>query len=75
VSTCFGASFIYERFFFPKTIIISIFGGISKFLTLIVFRQVSVKLGSFGQYWIDFVAMAVVESMPSFERKKIKNHN
>jgi hypothetical protein len=36
-----------------------IFGGISKFLELIVFRQILAVLGSFRQFWanlVDFVA-------------------
>jgi hypothetical protein len=33
------------------------------------------KFGSFEQFWADFVAMAMANSMPSFERKKIKHFN
>jgi hypothetical protein len=44
-STCFGASSTYKNFFLKKSKI-SIFGGISKFLKLIVFGT---KFGSFGQ--------------------------
>jgi hypothetical protein len=37
------------KFFFLKKTKIQIFGGISKFLELIVFWQISEVLGSFGQ--------------------------
>jgi hypothetical protein len=33
------------------------------------------KFGSFGQFWADSAAMAVADSMPSFERKERKCHN
>jgi hypothetical protein len=49
VSTCFGASSTYMiLFLFLKKIKISIFGGISKFLKLIVFGQILTRFGSFG---------------------------
>jgi hypothetical protein len=47
VITCFGTSSTY-RILFLKNIKISIFGGISKFLKLIVFGQILIKFGSFG---------------------------
>jgi succinate-acetate transporter protein len=58
-----------------KKIKISIFGGISKFLKLIVFGQILTNFGSFGLFWADSAAMAMADSMPSFERKKRKCHN
>jgi hypothetical protein len=54
---------------------ISIFGGISKFLKLIVFGQIFTEFGSFGLLWVDSAATAVTNSMPSFERKKGKCRN
>jgi hypothetical protein len=47
VRTCFGASSTYKILFFWKKIKISIFGGISKFLKLIVFGQILTKFGNF----------------------------
>ena len=70
VRICLGASFMY-RIFFEK-INISICGGISKFLKLIVFGQILRKLGCFGLFWANSVAMVVVDIMPSFEREKKK---
>jgi hypothetical protein len=58
--------------FFLKKIKISIFGGISKFLKLIVFGQILTVLGCFGQFWGDSATMAVANNMPSFEREKKK---
>jgi hypothetical protein len=54
---------------------IPISGGISKFLKLIVFGQILTKFGSFGLFWTDSAAMAMGDSMPSFERKKRNHHN
>jgi hypothetical protein len=44
---------------------ISIFGGISKFLKLIVFGQILANFGSFGQIWADSDALIVADSMPN----------
>jgi hypothetical protein len=52
--------FIY---FLKKTKIL-IFGGISKFLKLIVFGQILTKFGCFRLFWADSVAMAVANTMP-----------
>jgi hypothetical protein len=40
----------HKSFLFKKTKIL-IFGGILKFLELIVFEQILVDLGSFRQFW------------------------
>jgi hypothetical protein len=61
---------LYIKDFFLKKIKISNFGGISKFLKLIGFGQILTKFGYFGLFWADSGAMAVADSMPSFERKK-----
>jgi hypothetical protein len=53
-----------ESFFFLKNTKISIFGGISKFLELLICRQI---LADFGQFWVNlgrFVALAMVDNMP-----------
>jgi hypothetical protein len=58
---------------------ISIFGGISKFLKLIVFGQILAKFGSFGQsraylgrqIWVDFAALTVAESIPEARLKSL----
>ena len=74
MKTCFGMSSTYKIFIFKK-IKISIFGGISKFLKLIVFGQILTKFACFGLFWANSVAMAVADNMPSFERKERKCHN
>jgi hypothetical protein len=56
--TCFDVPLHMEVILLKKTNI-SIFGGISKFLELIVFRQILVVLGSFRQFWADFAALAI----------------
>jgi hypothetical protein len=48
VSTFFGAFAIYRILKIKIKIKISIFGGISKFLKLIVFGQILTRFGSFG---------------------------
>jgi hypothetical protein len=75
VRTCFSASSTYKIFFFEKKVKISIFGGISKFFKLIVFGHILPNFGSFGLLWADSATMAVVDSMPSFERKKKEKHH
>jgi hypothetical protein len=47
-----------------ENIKISIFGGDSKFLELIVFGQILVVLGSLRQFWVDFAALTMVDSVP-----------
>jgi hypothetical protein len=47
-----------EVFFWKRTKI-SNFGGISKFLELIVF----------GQFWVDFVVLAMADNMPKRHMK------
>jgi hypothetical protein len=54
---------------------ISIFGGISKLLKLIVFGQISVDFNKFGQFWANFAALAVADSMPELRLKSLKPHN
>jgi hypothetical protein len=47
---------------------ISIFGGISKF-------RLWANFGKFWQFWADFVALAVADSMPKDHVKSLKPHN
>jgi succinate-acetate transporter protein len=56
-----------------RKIKILIFGSISKFLKLIVFGQILIIFGSFGLFWANSAAMAVVDSMPTFENKRKKD--
>jgi hypothetical protein len=67
---------LYLRIFIKKNWLkifqISIFSGVSKFLELIVFGQILAILGRFWQFWAHIAAMAMTNSMPSFERKKNK---
>jgi hypothetical protein len=59
-----------QDFIVLKRIKISIFSGISKFLKLIVCRQILTNFGSFGLFWVDSGAMAVVDNMPHLKGKK-----
>jgi hypothetical protein len=45
-----------------------IFGGISKF-------RLWANFGSFGQFWADFDAVAVANSMPELQLNSQKPHN
>jgi hypothetical protein len=57
---------------------ISIFGGISKFhlwADFGKFWQILAVLGSFGQFWAEFPAFTVAESMPELGLKSSKPHN
>jgi hypothetical protein len=58
-----------------KSVKISIFGGISKFLKLIVFGKISANIGNFGQFWANFAALAVANIMPKLWMKYLKPHN
>jgi hypothetical protein len=67
---------LHTRFFYKENKIkISNFGGISKFLELIVFGQILTKFGGFRQFWVDLATMAMADSMSSFKRKTRKHHN
>jgi succinate-acetate transporter protein len=48
---------------------ISIFGGISKFLKLIVFGQILANFGSFGQFWADLGRFFLADNMPQLGLK------
>jgi hypothetical protein len=48
---------------------ISIFGGISKFLKLIVFGQILADFCNFVQIWADLAALTVADSMPQLGLK------
>jgi hypothetical protein len=63
VNTYYSASSTH-RISLKKKTKISIFGGISKFLNLIVFGQILANFGNFGQIWADFATLAVADSMP-----------
>jgi hypothetical protein len=56
------------KFLFLKNTKISIFGGILKFWFWADF-------GNFGQFWAEFAALTVAESMPKAELKFLKLHN
>jgi hypothetical protein len=48
---------------------ISIFGGISKFHLWADFGKFGHFLGNFGQFWADFGALTVADSMPQLGLK------
>jgi hypothetical protein len=48
---------------------ISIFGGILKFLKLIVFGQILADFGNFGQLWADSAALTMDDNMPQLVLK------
>jgi hypothetical protein len=56
------------KFLFFKNTKISIFGGISKF-------HLWADFGSFGQFWAEFAAFTVAESMPELGLKSSKPNN
>jgi hypothetical protein len=39
------------------------------------FGQILANLGSFGQFWAEFAAIAVVDCMPELWLKSLKPHN
>jgi hypothetical protein len=57
VKTCSSASSTRSNLLFLKDTKISIFGGTSKF-------HLWIDFGKFGQFWADFVALTVADSMP-----------
>jgi hypothetical protein len=40
-----------------------------------VFGQILAILGSFGQFWAEFAALTVAESLPKVWLKSLKPHN
>jgi hypothetical protein len=68
VETCSNASFIRWNFYFWNKTKISIFGGISKFCLWTNF-------GKFGQFWVEFAALAVADCIPELWLKSLKPHN
>jgi hypothetical protein len=40
-----------------------------------VFGQILANFGCFGQFWADFAALAVADSMPKVWLKSLKSHN
>jgi hypothetical protein len=62
VETCSSASSTRTNFLFLKNTKISIFGGISKF-------HLWADFGKFGQFWADFAAVTVADSMPQLGLK------
>jgi hypothetical protein len=65
--------YVHDFILFWKKNKISSFGGISKFVKLIVFGQILTKFASFEQFWIilsRFSCCGMVDSMPSFEMKR-----
>jgi hypothetical protein len=63
-----GASSTHRNIFLRNTKI-SNFGVISKFLKLIVIGQILANFGNFGQFWADFTALIVADSMPQLGLK------
>jgi hypothetical protein len=59
---------LHIEILFLKNTEILIFGEISKF-------HLWADLGSFGQFWADFPAFIVAESMPELGLKSSKPHN
>jgi hypothetical protein len=59
-----------QKFLFSNNITISIFGGVSNFLKLIVFEQILAKI---CQFWVnlgtDFAAYTMIDSMPNARLK------
>jgi hypothetical protein len=63
------ANILYTyKFLFLKNTKISIFGGISKF-------HLWANFGKFWQFWANFAALTVADSMPQLRLKSLKPHN
>jgi hypothetical protein len=41
----------------------------------LIFGQILANFGSFGQFWAEFAALAVADSMPEDHLKSLKRHN
>jgi hypothetical protein len=71
VETCSSASSTRNFFYFWKILK-------SRFLVefqSFIFGQILANLGSFGQFWADFAALIVADSMPQLGLKSYKPHN
>jgi hypothetical protein len=65
VGTCFSACSIHRIFFIKKTLKSRFLMEFQSF----IFWQILANLGSFGQFWADFVALTVANSMPQLGLK------
>jgi hypothetical protein len=70
VGTCFGASSIYKILFLKKYQNLNFWW----YFKVPQANGLWADFDKIWQFWIDSVAMAVADSMPSFERKKGKCH-
>jgi hypothetical protein len=71
METCSSASSTHRNFYLKKTLK-------SRFLVefqSFIFGQILATFGSFGQFWADFPAFTVAESMPELGLKSSKPHN
>jgi hypothetical protein len=71
VETYSSASSTRRNFYFSITLK-------SRFLVefqSFIFGQILVNFGSFGQFWAEFAAFTVAESMPELGLKSSKPHN
>jgi hypothetical protein len=59
---------LHVEFFFLENTKLSIFGRISKF-------HLWADFSSFGQFWADFAALTMADSMPQLGLKSLKPHN
>jgi hypothetical protein len=71
METCSSASSIHRNFYFWKILK-------SRFLVefqSFVFRHFWADFGGFGQFWAEFAALTVAESLPKAGQKSLKPHN
>jgi hypothetical protein len=71
METCSSPSSISRTFYFWKILK-------SRFLVefqSFIFGQILANFGSFGQFWAEFAAFTMAESMPKLGLKSSKPHN
>jgi hypothetical protein len=71
VKTCSSASSTCRNYFFRKTLKYQFLVEFQSF----VFGQILANFGNFGQFWANFVELAVADSLPKLRLKSLKPHN
>jgi hypothetical protein len=71
VETCSSAPSMCGNFYFGKILKYRFLAEFQSF----IFGQILANFGSFGQFWADFAALTVADSMPQLGLKSLKPHN
>jgi hypothetical protein len=69
--TCSSTPSTHRNIFFWKILNYQFLAEFQSF----IFGQILANFGNFGQFWADFAALTVANSMPQLGLKSLKPHN